>query len=230
MSASPRVLVPFDLPDADPLPAALLGTLTSVEVLVLGHYWVPEQTPPVAAEDQFAEQARDALAAVTDPLEAAGITGTSRLVYSTDREEAIAQAADEDDCDAILVPNAVDGVDRLFVALRGTPELKRVLAFAAAVLAATDVSVTLVHTDESVLARATDRLSACGIDPGRIHRHLSRSDDLGRQVLDHEETCDLLVLGEKARSRDWETLQGTTAQVTVDAATPTFVVRSADRA
>jgi hypothetical protein len=41
---SHRVLVPLELPDADSVPAALAKTITSMEVVLLGHYGLPDQT------------------------------------------------------------------------------------------------------------------------------------------------------------------------------------------
>jgi hypothetical protein len=42
MSTTHRVLVPFELPDADQIPPVLIDTLAAMEVVVLGHYGLPE--------------------------------------------------------------------------------------------------------------------------------------------------------------------------------------------
>jgi len=38
------ILVPIELPDPDPLSPVLIDDLSSLDVVVLGHYGLPEQT------------------------------------------------------------------------------------------------------------------------------------------------------------------------------------------
>lgn len=227
MDTSVRVLVPFDLPDADPTPPALIETLSVTEVVALGQFDIPEQTPSAVAREQFGDDARTELADIARTLEDAGISVETRLVFSSDREKAIDRVALEDDCDAILTPGEVDAIDRLFVALEGKPDVNRILSFVAELLAATEASVTLFHTDETTLVNATDRLVESGVEPGGIYQQLSESGDVRGDVLALEDECDLLVLGEAEPSLGEQVLGTVSARTTVDTHDPAFVVRSA---
>ena len=104
MSTTHRVLVPFELPDADPVPPALVETLTAMEVVVLGHYGLPEQTPPSAGRDQFETDATDELEELAGPFESAGVPVTTRLVFGKARDKTVDRVALEEGCDVILTP------------------------------------------------------------------------------------------------------------------------------
>lgn len=229
MSTNYRVLVPFDLPDADPFPSVLLEALATTEVVALGHYGLPEQTPPGAARDQFEGDAREELAGLVRPLENAGVPARSQLVFSSARQKAIDRVARTDDCDAILTTGEVDALDRLFVALGGEPEFDRILSFVTDLLVATDASVTLFHPREETLANATDRLVESGVDPGRIYRQLSPTTDVGQRVVELKDECDLLVVGETDASREPQVLGTVSAETTLDTDDPAFIIRSSDR-
>jgi hypothetical protein len=231
-----RVLVPFELPDADPLAPVLVETVAAMEVVALGHYGLPEQTPPTAARDQFEDEASAELDALVQPLVDAGVPVTTRLVFGKSRPKAIDRAALDEDCDVILTPGRVDAVERLFVPLRGEANFDRILSFVAELLAATDATVTLFHdADESdrlpgeeILADATDRLVAAGVDTDRIDRRLSEAGDAGRSIVELGAAFDLLVLGETEPSLVERVLGAVPAQVTADTDDPAFVVRNVD--
>ena len=55
------ILVPFELPDPEPLSPVLVENLSSLDVVVLGHYGVPEQTPREMASEQFGDDAQATL-------------------------------------------------------------------------------------------------------------------------------------------------------------------------
>jgi nucleotide-binding universal stress UspA family protein len=232
MPPTHRVLVPFELPDATPVSPVLVETLAAMEAVVLGHYGLPEQTPPTAARDQFEADALAELDALAGPFRDAGVPVTTRLVFGKTRAKTVDRAAVEEDCDVVLTPGRAEAVDSVFVPLRGETNFDRILSFVAELLAATDASVTLFHAgDESdrlpgeeILADATDRLVAAGVDPDRIDRRLSDG-DAGRSIVDLGAAHDLLVLGETEPSLRERILGTVPAQVTADTDDPAFVVR-----
>lgn len=236
MSKTHRVLVPFELPGADPLPDVLIETLSTMEVVVLGHYGLPEQTPPGAARDQFEADAQAELDDLARSFENAGVPVETRLVFGKARDKVIDRAALEEDCDVILTPGHAEAVERLFVPLRGEENFDRILSFVGELLASTDASVTLFHaSDESdrlpgeeILADATDRLVEGGVDPGRITRQLSPDGDAGRSIVDLGDAFDLLVLGETEPSLADRILGTVPAQVTAGTDDPAFVVRNVE--
>lgn len=234
MSTSHRVLVPFELPEADPLPAVLIEPLASMAVVVLGHYGLPEQTPPTAARDQFEPDALAELDRLARPFADRDVPVSTRLVFGKARDKTIDRVALEEDCDVILTPGRADAVERLFVPLRGAENLDRILSFVAELLAATDASVTLFHTGTAsdrvpgaeLLADAADRLEAAGIDPDRIDRELAEDEDASRSIADLGASFDLLVLGETEPSLRDRIFGTVPAQVTAGTDTPAFIVRN----
>jgi hypothetical protein len=236
MSTTHRVLVPFELPGADPIPPVLVEVLATMDVVALGHYGLPEQTPPTAARDQFETDARAELDELTRPLQDAGASVATRLAFGKARDKVIDRAALAEDCDVILTPGRADAIERLFVPLRGEENFDRILSFVGELLAGTDASVTLFHAGEEsdrlpgeeILADATDRLVEAGIDPGRIDRQLSADEDVGRSIVDLGEAFDLLVLGETEPSLRDRILGAVPAQVTAGTDDPAFVVRNVE--
>jgi nucleotide-binding universal stress UspA family protein len=237
MPTTHNVLVPFELPDADPVPPVLVETLAAMEVVALGHYGLPEQTPPSAGRDQFEADASAELTTLVEPFESAGIPVTTRLVFGKAREKTIDRVAIEEGCDVILTPGRAEAIEQVAVPLRGETNFDRIVAFVGRLLATTDASVTLFHTSEAsdrvpgeeLLADATDRLVEAGVAPDRIARRLSEDEDVGRSIVDLGADFDLLVLGETEPSLRDRILGTVPAQVTADTADPAFVVRNPER-
>jgi nucleotide-binding universal stress UspA family protein len=234
MSTTHRVLVPFELPDADPVPPVLVDTLATMEVVALGHYGLPEQTPPSVGRDQFEADAAAELDDLTQPFEGAGVPVTTRLVFGKARDKTIDRVAIEEDCDVILTPGRAERAERVAVPLRGEENFDRIISFVGELLSATDASVTLFHTSEAsdrlpgeeILADATDRLVETGVAPDRISRQLSEDGDVGSSILELGEDFDVLVLGETEPSLRDRILGAVPAQVTADTEDPAFVVRN----
>jgi hypothetical protein len=236
MTTTHRVLVPFELPDAEPPAPAVIDTLAAMEVVVLGHYGLPEQTPPSAGRDQFEADATTELARLAEPFENAGVAVTTRLVFGKARDKTINRVAIEEDCGVILTPGRAETIDRVAVPLRGEENLDRIVSFVGELLSATDASVTLFHTSEAsdrlpgekILANATDRLVERGVAPDRISRQLSEDDDVSRSIVELGEAFDLLVLGETDPSLRERILGTVPAQVTADTEALAFVVRNVE--
>ena len=237
MKLAHGVLVPFELPDAGEVPRVLIDTLSTMEVVLLGHYQLPEQTPTPAGRDQFEDDAQAELDDIARRFEAAGVSTTTRLVFGKARQKSIDRVAVDEDCDVILTPGSADAITRVLVPLRGEANFDRILSFVGELLTATEASVTLFHADEEsdripgeeILADATDRLVTAGIDPDRISRELSTEDDVERSIVDLGDTFDLLVLGETEPSLRNRIFGTRPAQVTADTDDPAFVVRNVEQ-
>lgn len=233
MSTTHRVLVPFELPDATPIPSTIVDTLTPMAAVVLGHYGLPEQTPPSVGRDQFEADAQAELDDLAQPFRDADVPVETRLVFGKAREKTIDRVAVEEDCDVVLTPGEADGVDRLFVPLRGTENFDRILSFVADLLSGTDATVTLFHVEdesdrlsgEELLADAADRLVEAGVDTDRISRRLSAEGDVSGRIVDIGAEFDVLVLGETEPSLP-QLFGLVPARVTADTDDPAFVVRN----
>jgi len=99
------ILVPIELPDPDPLSPVLIDDLSSLDVVVLGHYGLPEQTPVRSAREQFGDEAQATLDEVANAFAEAGATVRTRLVFGKDRTTAIQQVAADEECAAELDPS-----------------------------------------------------------------------------------------------------------------------------
>ncbi len=236
MSPTQKVLVPFELPDAEPVPPVLVDILATMEVVALGHYGLPEQTPPSVGRDQFEADAAAELDDLARPFGDGGIPVTTRLVFGKAREKTIDRVAIEEDCDVILTPGRAEAVERVAVPLRGEENIDRIIPFVGDLLSATDASVTLFHTSEAadrlpgekILADATERLAATGIASDRISQQLSEDQDVSRSIVELGNQFDVLVLGETEPSLRNRILGTVPAQVTADTEDPAFVVRNVE--
>lgn len=233
---SHRVLVPLELPDADSVPAALAKTITSMEVVLLGHYGLPDQTPPSAARDQFGDEAREELAELAQSLEDVEASVTTRVVFGKARDKTIDRVAVEEECDVILTSGDADEITQVLVPLRGKKNFDRILSFTEELLTATGAAVTLFHRGEEsdripgeeILSDATDRLTQAGVDADRISQRLSEDNDTTQSIVDLGEEFDVLVLGETEPSLRDQIFGNVPAQVTADTDDPAFVVRNAE--
>lgn len=200
-----RILVPFELPDASPLSRLLIEDLVDMEVVLLGHYDLPEQTPPDAARDQFEDDATAELEALAADFRKAGVDVTTRLVFGKDRGQAIDDVALDEGCDAELDPAPTDGIERILVPLPDTENLDRICDYVWALLEDGTTAVTLFHVEEDgddlepgrrMLAEARDRLVDLGLDPSLVEAVVEAGDSHDRLILEQAAEHDAVVMGE----------------------------------
>jgi nucleotide-binding universal stress UspA family protein len=207
-----------------------------MEVVALGHYGLPEQTPPSVGRDQFEADAAAELDTLAQPFADADIPVTTRLVFGKAREKTIDRVAIEEGCDVILTPGRAEAVERVAVPLRGEENFDRIISFVGELLSATDASVTLFHASDAsdrlegdeILTDATDRLVEIGVAGNRISRQLSEERDVGRSIVELGEDYDILILGETEPSLRNRIFGTVPAQVTAGTEDPAFVVRNVE--
>lgn len=200
-----RILVPFELPDASPLSRLLIDDLRDMEVVLLGHYDLPEQTPPDAAREQFQDDATDELEALAADFREAGVDVTTRLVFGKDRGQAIDDVALEEDCDAELDPAPTTGIERILVPLPDTSNVERLCDYVWALLEDTTTEVTLFHVEEdgedlapgrAMLQEAREQLVDRGLDPSLVDTVVEAGASHDRLILEMAEDYDAVVMGE----------------------------------
>jgi len=231
---SHKLLVPFELPDPAPAPGVVVDAVSAMEVVLLGHFGLPEQTPPSVGRDQFEAEAQAELDTLADPFLSGGMPVTTRLVFGRDRAKTIDRVAVEEDCDVILTPGEATALDRVLVPLRGEDNLGTLISFVGELLAGSDASVTLFHATaesdrlpgETILDDAADRLLEAGVDPARIDRRLSEDGDPREVIVETGDEFDVLVLGETEPSLRGRVFGDLLAGVTAGTEDPTFVVRT----
>jgi nucleotide-binding universal stress UspA family protein len=142
------ILVPFELPDPEPLSPVLVRDLAPLDVVAMGHFQVPEQTPRDVAREQFEAEAQAALEAVTKPFRDRGQSVRTRLVFGRGREAAINTVMLEEDCAAELDPAPTEGIKRILVPIPAVEAFARLPEFIRILCEETTVEVTLFHVAE----------------------------------------------------------------------------------
>jgi nucleotide-binding universal stress UspA family protein len=234
-----RTLLAFELPDAAPLSQALARDLAGMEIVALGHYGLPEQTPPDAGRDQFGDEAAAELARLTEPLTERGATVETRVVFGRARGKTIDRVATEEGCDVVFVPGGTEtaAVDSVFVPLRGGENTASVVSFAAALAAASDATVTVFHDSEesdrrpgeALIADAVERLTDGGVARDRIDTQLATADEVGQDIVERAREFDVVVLGESDPSLTERLLGARSSTITFDTDRPAFVVGDPER-
>lgn len=229
-----KILVPFELPDPEPLSPVLVEDLASLDVVVLGHYGLPEQTPPDAARREFEKEAQTTLEELAAPFEAAGASVTTRLVFGRARGKTIDRVAIEEDCDAELDPAPTEGIERILVPVPAGLELGRLPEFVGVLTEDGTQQVTLFHVVEAdervaagerVLADARASMVAAGFDADQLDTELVEAPEHDEAILERAADYDAVVMHEatpRLRDRIFGTLPDRIAVATGD---PVVIVR-----
>jgi len=211
------ILVPIELPDPEPLSPVLIDDLSSLDVVVLGHYDLPEQTPARSAREQFGDEARATLDEVADQFAAAGATVRTRLVFGKDRQTAIRQVAVEEECAAELDPAPTDGIDRILVPVPDVAEFDRLPAFIRILAEDSTQRITLFHVvegeesrerGERIVAETREKLVDAGFDPESVDTRVAEGDEHDDEILRVAAEYDAVVMYE-AESRLGDRVFGT---------------------
>ncbi len=227
-----RVLVPFELPDAASLSQHLVDELASIDVVVLGHYNLPEQTPSSVASEQFGEEAQTEMTEIAEQFRDAGADVTTRIVFGKDRSAAIEQIATEENCIAELIPAETDSMDRVLVPIPDA-DIDRLPELVRLVYDDMTQEVTLLHVaeDEAIergnerLSKAREQLIEAGFSPDLVDSKLVEDSDHDSIIKELAGEYDAVVMYE-AESRFGDFLFGSLPDRIVDGTDdPVLVVR-----
>lgn len=232
------ILIDVELPDPAPLPPVLLELLASLRIVLVGWYAVPEQTSPAQARDQFGAEAEAALAQMAQEFEARGATVETHLVFTADEMDTISRISSEEDCDAVLIPAAIEDLHRLLVPIRGLHNAQRIAPVVADLVRDGTTNVTVVHileedeTEESaratVLKPMADRMTERGIDAGIVQLETLAADDPGDTIVRLAANYDTVVIGETKPSVREILFGGVSEQIAQSTEVPVIVVRHLD--
>ena len=235
---SPRmvdtILVPFELPDPEPISDVLVEDLAPLDIVAMGHFQVPEQTPTEMARDQFEAEAQAELDEVVEPFRERSPSVRTRLVFGKTRETAINRVLLEEDCAAELDPAPTEGIDRILVPIPASAEFTRLPEFIQVLCEASTREVTLFHVaegeesiaeGEAILAETHEGLVAAGIDNDLIDSRIVEGESHDEEILAAAADYDAVVMYDAAsriRDRVFGTLPDRIANQTGD---PVIVVR-----
>jgi len=228
------VLVPFELPDPEPLSQVLVEDLASLDVVLLGHYNVPEQTPTRAARKQFEAEAQETLDDLAQPFVDAGASVETRLVFGKDRNAAISQVATEESCAAELDPAPTEGIETILVPVPDVPEFSRLPEFVDLLCEDTTNEITLFHVveggedrerGEQIVTETREKMLDAGFAADKVDTRLAEGQGHDTEILRVAEEYDAVVMYEaegRMRDRIFGSLPDRIANQTGD---PVIVVR-----
>ena len=199
------ILVPLELPDPDPLSPVLIEDLSSLSVVVLGHYDLPEQTPVSLAREQFGEAAQATLDEVAERFADAGASVRTRLVFGKNRAAAIQQVAAEEECAAELDPAPTESIGRILVPIPDTAEFDRLPKFVGVLSEDSTQRITLFHVaegdeprerGETIVEDARERLVADGFAPDAVDTLVAEGTEHDEEILRVAADYDAVVMYE----------------------------------
>lgn len=228
------VLVPVRILEGESIPSALVETLARVPVVVLGYHVVPDQTAPGQARMQFEERAQAELDALRESFVAAGGEAETRLVFTHDATQTIERVAVETGAGSILLSNPAPTVERVLVGVATAISLDRIADATAALVADTDLPVTVYHAADSEDGREegnrlTADFAAKLVDRGVAGSAITERSDVSetpvRDVAGLAAEFDLVVVGESEPELLDRVFGDRPERIAEESLTPTLVVR-----
>ncbi len=228
------ILVPFELPDPEPISDVLIEDLAPLNIVTMGHFQVPEQTPTDMAREQFEAEAQAELDEVTEPFRERSPSVRTRLVFGKTREAAINRVMLEENCAAELDPAPTEGIDRILVPIPASAEFTRLPKFIQVLCEASTREITLFHVAEGeesieqgerILADVYDGLIDAGLDGELVDTLIVEGQSHDEKILETAADYDAVVMYDAAsriRDRVFGTLPDRIANQTGD---PVIVVR-----
>ncbi|MBS3760989.1 MAG: universal stress protein [Halodesulfurarchaeum sp.] len=199
------ILVPVELRDPEPLSPVLVEDIASLDIVLLGHYDLPEQTPAGAARDQFEAEAQATLEEIANRFRDEGADVRTRLVFGKDRESAIDQVAIEEDCSAELNPAPTEGVHRILVPIPDVAEFSRLPEFLDVLCEDFTQEITLFHVVEGekereegtrIVTKTREGLIEAGFDPDGIDTLVVKGEEHDDEILEIAADYDAMVMYE----------------------------------
>jgi nucleotide-binding universal stress UspA family protein len=187
----------------------LIEDLSSLDVVVLGHYDLPEQTPASSAREQFGEAAQATLDEVAASFADAGASVRTRLVFGKDRAAAIRQVAVEEGCAAELDPAPTEGIARILVPLPDVAEFDRLPTFIRVLSEDSTQRITLFHVvegeerrerGEAMVSETRERLIEDGFAADAVDTLVVEGDEHDEEILRVAADYDAVVMYEPESS------------------------------
>lgn len=229
-----RILIPFELPDAEPLSPVLVSDLASLDIVLLGHYAVPEQTPRDMAREQFEDEAQAELDTLAQPFVDAGSSVTTRLVFGKSRQGTIDRVAIEEECDAELDPAPTDHIGKILVPIPDVAEFSRLPEFVQVLVEDTTSEITLFHViegeedrerGEAIVSETREGMLDTGLAPDLVDTLLVDGEEHDKEIIRVADNYDAVVMYEAA-SRTGDRIFGSLPdRIKKETGDPVIVVR-----
>lgn len=229
----PRILVPVEVLDGEPLSRPLIEFLQPATVVVLGYHVLPEQTPTEQASMQFEDRARSAVEDIAQSFEADGREVTTRVAFTHDRDQTLERVASEVGATAVLLPNPVGEISDVLVPLRGAVDVNRLADLVATLTADGQTQVTLwalsggpaAGQATELLEDALSTLRERGVAEERFSTETSAVEFPTRAIVNRSGEFDIIVMGEGEQSLLTTVLGDRSERIAEGASAPVLVVR-----
>jgi nucleotide-binding universal stress UspA family protein len=230
----PSVLVPVDVSTDEQPDPQLLELLKPARVVLGGWYPVPDQTPPEQLQEAHGDEAIERIEAIAAELQDAETAVETVVVFTRDRTTTVDRLADEYDCGVVLLPRAVQRVERILVPIRADVNLSAILSVVGVLLRDSEATVTLLHATEPdedseagevMLRGARDELLDAGVDADRVDRVTFESDTPVDDIVDVTANHDVLVIGESEPSLIERVIGDVPSQLIDRTERPVMIVR-----
>lgn len=210
----PRILVPVEMPDPTPLPAALINAFRDLELMILGYNIVPEQTSPEQSREEFEEEATEDLEQIINDMKARDIDVEQELIFTPNLAKSVTQYIEDKSCNAILTAQPIEEVKRLLVPLYSKKQITPRLATVLYDLVQSNrlpVSITLLTSGEKeseqhedvlqLREEAISQLNRVGIDDEQIRINKAKVPDIAKAVQKLSGEDDVIILAEADPSK-----------------------------
>lgn len=200
---APTLLIPLEFPDPDPLPSSFVSGFTSCKVTLLGLYETPTEVDPAERHRRTVES-NYVLYSLAHQFIQQGETAEVELVMDEDIETSPTTVAEEQDIDAVLVPNPITNLNRVLIAVRDETFAEPVEQFVGTLNEDVIQHLTLItvtdseQTDEkeTLLTSLRNRLVDAGFSKFAIDTNVIVSDDPSFAISQAARDHDLIVMGE----------------------------------
>jgi len=233
-SNRPSVLVPVDVSTDERPDPQLLELLEPARVVLGGWYPVPDQTPPEQLQEAHEDEAIERIEAIAAEFQDADTAVETVVVFTRDRSTTVDRLADDYDCGVVLIPRAVQRVERILVPIRADVNLSAILSVVGVLLTDNEATVTLLHAADAdedaeagavMLRGAADELLDAGVDADRIDTVSLESDTPVDDIVDAAANHDVLVIGESEPSLIEQVIGDVPGQLIDRTDRPVLVVR-----
>jgi len=201
----PRLLITVSLPGPEEIELPLLQAFQHIDVILLGCYAVPEQTPPEQAREQFEEEAQEKLQIVADSLSRYDVNIDTHLVFTGRLKEAVQQTIEDEAVDAVLYLRPLFQMKTILVPLHSEQQQpQHIASFLAALVKESKREVHLrlflgPEKDADAQALLQDQMAtftAVDIASDQLKTEVVETDDPTETIISLAKDYDLLVLGE----------------------------------
>jgi nucleotide-binding universal stress UspA family protein len=212
-----KVLIPFELPDPEPLSEVLVEDFSTLDVVVMGHYGVPEQTPRDVAREQFEDEAQETLDGIAARFVEKGANTKTRLVFGKERAASIDRIAVEEGCAAQLDPAPTEGIEKILVPLPNIAEFSRLPEFVRVLCEETTNKITLFHVvegekdrewGEAIVEETREGMVESGFDPKEVDTLVIEGEEHDDEIIRVADDYDAVVMYE-AEPRRGDRIFGT---------------------